>query len=161
METRTARELEATMAKNKSGKQKKTSVEGDLRESAHKIWMAGLGALATAEEEGSRLFRTLVDRGQSYESKVRKPVDDAARQMRGTMENVRGRAGKAMRDVEEAVDDRVTSALNRIGVPTRDEVARLTRKVEELNARLNDQSGRSAGKSKTVRKKTAKKRSAK
>lgn len=148
------------MAKSKRGKQD-PSVEDDLKETAHKIWMAGLGALATAEEEGSRLFRTLVDRGQSYESKVRKPVDEAARQVRGTMESVRGRAGKALRDVEEAVDDRVTSTLKRIGVPTRDEVARLTRKVEELNARLNDQRAQRKAKSKAARKKTAKKRSAK
>jgi poly(hydroxyalkanoate) granule-associated protein len=40
-----------------------------LRKSAHDIWLAGLGALTLAEEEGGKLFRTLVKRGAALEAK--------------------------------------------------------------------------------------------
>jgi len=31
-----------------------------LRKSAHDVWLAGLGALSLAEEEGGKLFKALV-----------------------------------------------------------------------------------------------------
>ena len=48
---------------------KKESVPDEFRKSAHRIWLAGLGALSAAEEEGSKLFHMLVDRGTEYEAK--------------------------------------------------------------------------------------------
>lgn len=41
-----------------------------LKKTPHQVWLAGLGALATAEQEGSDLFQTLVKRGQNLESEV-------------------------------------------------------------------------------------------
>lgn len=43
------------------------SLPREARESAQKIWLAGLGALAVAEEEGGHLFERLVQRGLELE----------------------------------------------------------------------------------------------
>lgn len=43
------------------------SLPREARESAQKIWLAGLGALAVAEETGGSLFDRLVDRGLELE----------------------------------------------------------------------------------------------
>jgi poly(hydroxyalkanoate) granule-associated protein len=40
------------------------------------VWLAGLGAVATAEEEGSNLFNELVERGQKLEQDGRKKVSE-------------------------------------------------------------------------------------
>src|SRR4030081_2153457 len=44
-------------------------LQDELKDSAHKIWLAGLGALAAAEQEGTKVFNRLVDRGREVESR--------------------------------------------------------------------------------------------
>ena len=41
----------------------KVKVDESILDAANKIWVAGLGAVHTAEKEGSKLFKTLVDKG--------------------------------------------------------------------------------------------------
>ena len=43
---------------------KKTQALPMLKESAHEIWLAGLGAFALAGDEGGRLFKQLVKKGE-------------------------------------------------------------------------------------------------
>ena len=142
---------------------KKKATKGDLRESAEKVWLAGLGALATAEEEGSKAFKSLVTKGERYQKALKEPVDRATRRMSGTVRDVRGRAAGTIRKVEDLFDHQVTSALHRLGVPTRGEVADLTRRVEALTRKLQATSGttprparkkRAPARKKVVRRKT-------
>ena len=55
----------------------KKKIQGDVRESAHKIWLAGLGALAVAEEEGSKLFKSLVEQGERFEAEGKQKLKEA------------------------------------------------------------------------------------
>ena len=135
---------------------KKKPKKGELRASAEKVWLAGLGALATAEEEGGKAFKSLVRKGERYQKSLKKPVGDARKQVEGTVEDVRDHAGKTWKKVEDAFDHQVTMALHRLGVPTRKEVADLTRRVEQLTRKLE---GPPATAKKTaVRKKAVKKK---
>lgn len=111
------------MSHDKHKKERKA--QRDLKDSAQKIWLAGVGALAVAEEEGVRMFDSLVERGREWEGRGRERMDKA-----------RSRVEHAVDDVEERVDERVSQVMHRLGVPTRDEIHRLTRKVEELNAKI-------------------------
>jgi poly(hydroxyalkanoate) granule-associated protein len=147
--------VEIRMAKKKP---KKESAPDDLRDSAHKIWLAGLGAMATAEEEGGKLFRKLVSKGERYERRVRDPIDRATGSVRGTVKKVRTEAGRTVERVEAAVDEHVGGALQRLGVPTRREIAALTRRVEDLTRAIQDmQSASGKGGRKPPRKKAARK----
>lgn len=101
------------------------SATKDLKESAQRIWLAGLGALAVAEEEGVRMFDNLVDRGREWEGRSKERMEEARSRVRHTVD-----------DVGDGIDERVTSALHRFGVPSRDEIRELTRRVEELNAKI-------------------------
>src|SRR5262245_5390418 len=100
-------------------------LQDELAESAHRIWLAGLGALAAAEEEGSKVFSRLVERGKDVESRSKQQVQD-----------VKSKAESAWSGVGEKIDEKVTAALHRLGVPTRDEISELSRKVEELNRKV-------------------------
>lgn len=131
-------------------KKKKTT---NTRPSAQKVWLAGLGALAIAEEEGGKLFRSLVSKGEKYEKGLNKPVERATKKVKGTVKEVRGRAGKTLAGIEAALDRQVTAALHRVGVPTRKEIADLARKVDRLNKTIG---ARKPAKKKAARR-TAKK----
>lgn len=116
------------MAK-KNGKASK-----DLKDSANKVWLAGLGALATVGEEGGKMFDELVKKGKAFEPKVMSQVEMA----KDKFEVAKGKAGKAWTKIEGSIDDRVTAAIHRIGVPTRDEIKELSKRVAELTSKVEE-----------------------
>lgn len=108
--------------------------QADIKESAHKIWLAGLGALSAAEEGGAKVFKSLVERGEAFESRSRQSYGEAKGKVEDAAEKVKDRAEATWEKVEARLDESVTAALGRLGVPSRDEIATLTRRVEELTA---------------------------
>jgi len=121
----------------------KKNWQGDVRESAHKIWLAGLGALAVTEEEGSKLFKNLVQQGERFEAEnkaklkdAKKNADEAGARAKKLAEETADRARRAAEGAWEqiggAFDDKLAKAMHRIGVPTREEINALSRRIEEL-----------------------------
>jgi len=102
-------------------------LQDDLRDSAHKIWLAGLGALSAAEEGGEKLFKSLVEKGEKLEAQGKEKVEEAQEKL-----------GDTWKDLEARLDDRITSVLHRVGVPSRDEIQLLTKRVEELNKKVEE-----------------------
>ena len=114
------------MAAKKNGKM--TRALPMLKESAQEIWLAGLGAFALAGDEGGKLFKQLVKRGEGME-KVNKA---RIHQLTARAESLRGDARVAVGRLTTPIEDGMTNAMHRLGVPTRREIQTLTRKVEEL-----------------------------
>ena len=114
-------------------KKQQKKVYNDMRESAHKIWLAGLGALAKAEEEGSKVFHHLVEAGEQFESRGKKRF----KVVRGKMGEAREAAETQFGKLGETFDRKVAGAVQRLGVPSRDEIRRLTQRVEELTAKVD------------------------
>lgn len=113
-------------------KKKAKELQMDLMDSAHKVWLAGLGALAVAEEEGGKLFSNLVERGEGLEKKGKQQVEKA----RGAVTGVKTVAESYWDTFERTLDDKVTGVIHRLGVPTKDEIETLTAKVENLTAAI-------------------------
>lgn len=114
------------------------SLRDELTERGREVWLAGLGALATVEEEGSKLFSELVERGQTYE-------DERQTELKKASEKVSEQRDKALEQLEEAGEETrsalantVNSALERFGVPSRTEVDRLAEKVDTLSGQVED-----------------------
>lgn len=131
------------MATQKKSTGDASELEARVRASANRIWLAGLGAFALAEQEGGKLFKSLVKKGESIETvgrerfeQVRDSVGAAAEAAKERLDSATGemreRAGGAWSKVERELDDRVASALEKVGVPTKGEISRLTRRIEEL-----------------------------
>lgn len=114
------------MAAKKNGK--KPRALPMLKESAQEIWLAGLGAFAMAGEEGGKLFKQLVKRGEGVE-KVNKT---RIHKLTARAESLRGDARSAVSRLTTPIEAGMTGAMHRLGVPTRGEIQNLTRKVEEL-----------------------------
>ena len=155
------------MAKKKSDKKSKKvelKIPAEFKESASKIWLAGLGALATAEEEGEKLFKTLVERGEAFESRGKKQVKSVKEKLGDRVDQARDKAGMTWTKFEEMVDDKVAATLQKIGVPARDEIQRLTKRVEELTKKVDQikpvtpKARKAAPRKASKRKKTASKK---
>lgn len=112
------------------------SFQEDFKDTAHRIWLAGLGALAAAEEEGSKLFSRLVDRGRDVEARGKVEVDKVVDRAKSEFDKAKTKAGSGWDEFGGKVDDAISGALHRLGVPTREEIRNLTRRVEELNAKV-------------------------
>ncbi len=109
-------------------------------ESAQQIWMAGVGAFTRAQGEGSKLFEALVKEGMTIEQTTRKLATGKVDAVRDAVEDrvgvVRERAVDTWDRLEKVFEDRVQRALNRLGVPSREDLTDLTSRVNELTAEL-------------------------
>ena len=114
-----------------------------LRESVEQVWLAGLGALALTEEEGTRFFRTLVKKGEGFERQTSCRLEKAA-------EAARQQSGAAVARIESRLDDTMNGVLNRLGVPTKREINSLARRVEGLASTLDRQGARRRTTSRTT-----------
>ena len=48
-----------------------TPLTQNVRDFARQIWLAGLGAFARAQDEGSKFFETLVQEGQAVDARMK------------------------------------------------------------------------------------------
>jgi len=128
-----------------------SNLQQDLRESARKIWLAGLGALATAEDQGTKVFQNLVEKGEEFEARSEKQFSKVKSKVKTATDKAEAQWNK----IEGAIDDKVSAAVQRLGIPSRDEVRTLTRRVEELTKKV-EQLKPKASKKTTTRKRTAK-----
>jgi poly(hydroxyalkanoate) granule-associated protein len=116
-----------------TAKKKTKQVQTEIAENAHQIWLAGLGAVVTAQEEGSKLFKNLVVKGEGMEKAGRTKVEEA----KGAVSGVKVVAESYWETFERTLDDKVTAVIHRIGVPTKDEIDTLTERVENLTAAID------------------------
>lgn len=113
------------------------SLQQELSERGRDVWLAGLGALATVEEEGSKLFSQLVDRGKTFESERRKELQEARQKAREQREETMSQLEEAGEETQSLLLDTVNSALERFGVPTRSEVDHLSERVDTLSEQVD------------------------
>lgn len=125
----------------------KATVLTDVKGYARKIWLAGLGAYAKAGQEGAEYFKELVKSGESVEEQGKKlineqveaansQIDSVKSGVTGNVNSVKGKVEVQLDKIEKAFDARVASALNRIGIPSKQDVAALSAKLDELSALL-------------------------
>jgi poly(hydroxyalkanoate) granule-associated protein len=98
-----------------------------VKDSAQQIWLAGLGAFAKAQEEGNKVFDALVKEGESIQLKTRKLTD-------AKIAEVAGKAAGTWDRLEQVFEDRVARALGSLGVPSKKDIDKLTKRVVELTA---------------------------
>jgi poly(hydroxyalkanoate) granule-associated protein len=104
-----------------------TQLVATIRESANQIWLAGLGAFAKAQEEGGKVFETLVKQGEEVQDRARKVADDK-------ITEVKSKATESWDKLEQVFEDRVARALNSLSVPSKHDIDSLSERVHELTA---------------------------
>jgi len=123
-----------------------------IKESAHQIWLAGLGAFVKAQKEGNKVFDSLVKEGESLQSRTRKAAE-------AKVGEFAAKATGSWDKLEQVFEDRVAQALHGLGVPTKKDIDNLSKRVAELVEKM-DAAGSSAA-PKAVRRRVAAKTAAK
>lgn len=123
-----------------------------IMEQAEQIWLAGLGAFSKAQEQSGKLYETLVREGAVLEKATRKLTGSKVEEVRGMVENtvtqVRERASDTWDRLEQVFENRVSKALGTLGIPGREELEQLAKRVDELSkaVRALDAGSRAAAK---------------
>ena len=139
-------------------------------ESARDIWLAGLGAFSVAQQEsgrmldqGSKLFEKLVAEGSKLENQSRSAAQDAVGGIKDNVESrvdsVKQQAADNWDKLERVFEDRVARVLGRLGVPTADDVNKLSARVQKLSSevsRLAKQKPAATSKKKVTKKASSK-----
>ena len=120
-------------SKSKSASERRSML--DFRKYTKQIWLAGLGAFSRAEEEGNKLFDSLVKVGEELESKT---VDIADQTVEKVSEKARESVTDTKDKVEKLIDNSVHHSLNRIGLVTLKDVQHLERLILQLHAKVDE-----------------------
>lgn len=107
-----------------------------IKESARQIWLAGLGAYTKAEEDTGKIFDKLVKEGEEIESLTRDVVEKQFKAVEDKVEGVREKASGTIGKLESVFDQRVSSALERLGIPSNSHIAILEKRIADLEAKL-------------------------
>jgi poly(hydroxyalkanoate) granule-associated protein len=105
-----------------------------FKESANEIWLAGLGALNFVGAEGTRLFQELVEKGRGFEEEHEggrlSRITERATELKEDAKNV-------LSKVTTPIEDGLSATMQRLGMPSREEITKLTHRVEELTRIVN------------------------
>lgn len=105
-----------------------------IKDSAQQIWLAGLGAFSKAQEEGGKVFETLVKEGLGIQRKTQvaaeEKISEATGKMASMATDISSKAAGQWDKLENIFEDRVAKALSKLGVPS-------ARDLEALNARID------------------------
>ena len=114
-----------------------STVRSTLTQSSRSAWLASLGVLATLEEEGPRLFNTLVERGKALDKQRREALQAARQKAQEARDDVQLELKEAQAETQSALQGTIEDALSRLGVPTRSEIDRLSARVDALSAEID------------------------
>lgn len=127
-----------------------STTASDAPASAHNIWLAGLGALAQAQADGSKAFEALVKQGLAMQAQTqtmaREQWQEATQRM-GAMTAAAPSAVAGWDRLGGIFEGRVAKALASMGMPTAAEINALNQRVaalEDALARLQGPSGKTA-----------------
>lgn len=163
------------MAAEKTDKKQKDSDSrvNEIGEQLEHAFMAGLGALSDAQKKGAKTFDSLVKEGEKFRKKttsktelliddvqdaIRDMTDDAQSKATGLIDQVRGKS--QLDKLQSAFDTRVADAMDRLNVPSKNDIDAINKKLNKIIRLLSEES-KPAAKKTTSRKRTTKKPAAK
>jgi len=166
-----------TLKKKVMKKKAQAKPAAPVVESAREIWLAGLGAFSFAQNEsvkiidqGNKLFEKLVSEGVKLEKKTRNVAESADGGTKGEVESTVGAVRKQAVDnwdkLETIFENRVARVLGQLGVPTAEDVNKLSARVQTLASKVTAMSqaekpAKPAAKKPAAKKAVAKKATAK
>ena len=127
---------------------------GLVQDSAQQIWLAGLGAFAKAQEEGTKAFQGLVKDGLSLQRQTKAAAEEklaeASRKLSALAEVTTGltsgmgaglsslgvKAAQPWDKLESIFEERVAKALAQLGIPSAAELAVLQAEVLALKKQV-------------------------
>jgi poly(hydroxyalkanoate) granule-associated protein len=136
------------MASSKDTPQKthpKSHAPDSVTPPAQHVWLAGLGALAKAQQEGSKAMEALVNDGLAFQrksqSEAQQRLQEATERLSHLTTNFGQPASGRVDKLEHLFEDRVAKALHRLGMPSLLDIQMLNDRVTQLEAQWLAMSG--------------------
>jgi poly(hydroxyalkanoate) granule-associated protein len=111
-----------------------------IKDSAQQIWLAGMGAFAKAQAEGTQAFDKLIKDGLNLQKKTQGMAEDKISEVTGKMTAMAGevtaKAGQHWDKLESIFEQRTAKAMGRLGVPSAKDMAELSARIAKLEAAL-------------------------
>jgi poly(hydroxyalkanoate) granule-associated protein len=98
-----------------------------LYETLRKVLLAGIGAVAIAQEEIDDLVEKLVERGEIAEKDGKKLIHE-----------INEKRKHESKKTEDQVSKRIEDALDRLNVPRKSDIDALGEKINELSAKVDE-----------------------
>ena len=116
------------------------AMSDNVKEQAQQIWLAGLGAFAKAQQDGTKAFEKLVSDGitmqrkahSTAEEKLAEATQKATQAAHTLSERATGQWGK----LEGIFEERVAKALHSLGLPSAAEMKALHARVAAIEAQI-------------------------
>lgn len=147
------------LQKMSADKKNNPHLSSAVKDSAQQIWLAGLGAFAKAQEEGSKVFDTLVKEGLSMQRKTQavaeEKISEATSKMANMATDIQSKAGHQWDKLETIFEERVAKALNKLGVPSAKDVDALVTRIDALSKAVQKSSGKTPSAPSTAAQKPA------
>ncbi|MFW6348004.1 MAG: phasin family protein [Cyclonatronaceae bacterium] len=105
---------------------------------AREVWLAGLGALASVEEEGNKVFSRLVEKGTAFEERGRKKFDETYSEVSKTYSELETKLKSRFSKAEGELDENLQELIHKMGVPTQEEIGELNSQVEKLIKKVDE-----------------------
>jgi poly(hydroxyalkanoate) granule-associated protein len=129
--------VKKTQEEGKADQQAGAQFSDTVKESAQQIWLAGLGAFSKAQEEGGKVFESLVKEGVAIQRKTQtaagERLSEASNRMASMASDISSKASGQWDKLENIFQDRVAKALRNLGVPTARDVDALAARIDELD----------------------------
>jgi hypothetical protein len=133
----------------------KATPSGTAGDRIRETWEAAVKALSSAEAEAERQLRLLLARNrvkpaearaalEAFRSRARKERKKAARKLEARLAALQVRLRRERKNAGRMVNDAVRGTLVALDIPSRGEVAELTRKVNELSRKIDGYRRRSS-----------------
>ena len=117
-----------------------SGMSDNVKEQAQQIWLAGLGAFAKAQQDGTKAFEKLVTDGISMQRKAHAATEEklaeATQKVSQAAHAMNERASGQWGKLENIFEDRVARALQSLGLPSAAEMKALQARVAALEAQL-------------------------
>lgn len=121
------------------------ALSGAIRESAQQIWLAGLGAFSKAQEEGGKVFETLVKEGLTIQRKTQsvaeERINEATSRVSHMASDISSKAAGQWDKLETLFEERVAKALGKLGVPSARDIESLLERIDSLTSQVQSLGG--------------------
>ena len=108
--------------------------------SAQDLWMASLGAVSLVRKQGNAIVENLVNETKSLQDRAQQLANNVSGDVRKQVEEVVGKVKTAANDnftfIEERVGNGVSRVLDRMGVPSKEDIVELSKRVAELSRQV-------------------------
>lgn len=112
------------MVTDNSENQEKSNDKHTFGSLARKVLLAGIGAAALAQEEADAFINKLIEKGELAEKDGRDILMDFR--------------NKRKREIEKELDNLVSTIINKMDIPTKDDIEKISNKISIITKKIED-----------------------